>query len=672
MALPDYHYKPLTSKTSFRLFQISKSQPGPSTGNQIQIHLFEADFNDAPAFEAVSYAWGHDTVSKATILCNDHVLSVTPNVEAVLEMLAQQESNCAYWVDSICIDQSSVPERNIQVPRMRSIYSEAVMVWVWLGKGTQETTTAMSFLVEVAEILRELRLSTEYGVSPSVAELTGPHAQFRGTLFRAVFLSSFKNRRTHCINPLEKVRVARGFYDAVDTNFIVDLLNLDWFHRTWTVQELVLARTAVLACGSVRITYSDFLETLQKLQDHELAEASLTSRSNPASFYDDTQCYRTLTRFLRSSGHNLKVSAILRMVRPKSSSKPEDKVYGLYGVFNHLQIRQLPQVDYNRPVHTIFTQITIAAIEVENSLNVLYSTCLPQLVTGLPSWVPDWSNAAYHRPISLFGLYADRQSTLTPPYEIQENRLTVKGNIIDEIHEVAESTSIAMASFRRGYNARLDKHETENRRTGVLELVKTLQAWIRLSRKVQKYPTDTTPLKAFYRVILQNSAVPSNLDPNLLDDALDEWMQIITANSDQSSDTLQTLHDTVRQVPEYKATVVDYARVFEKGPNASSWPTELQIRLFLRLSSPRVAAAQHDIFLNTYHKTFLITRDGYMGTCPRWARAGDLVALIAGLKTAFIVRKEGKHYQLVGPAYVHGVMHGERWSTQDKQDITLV
>lgn len=151
----------------------------------------------------------------------------------------------------------------------------------------------------------------------------------------------------------------------------------------------MLARSAILICGSVHIAYPDFLEALQKIQNYETASAYLTSRSNPASFYDDTQCYRTLALSLRDS-QSPRISDILRLVRSKSSSKPEDKVYGLYGIFDHLKVRNLPEVDYNLPVHSTFTRITATAIEVEHSLDVLYSICLPQIIENLPSWVPDW------------------------------------------------------------------------------------------------------------------------------------------------------------------------------------------------------------------------------------------------------------------------------------------
>lgn len=439
------------------------------------------------------------------------------------------------------------------------------------------------------------------------------------------------------------------------------------------MQELVLARDAVFVCGPTQMRYADLIEVLQMLQDHELAEASRTSRSNPASYYDEMQCYLELTSFLRSPRHRKNISHILRMMRPKSSSKPEDKVYGLYGIFSHMRVQNIPPVNYDRPVQATFTQITTAAIKSEHNLDVLYDTCLPQTIRDLPSWVPDWSNSAYHRPISLFEMDATGSDTAAPtPYEIQGNQLSVRGQIVDEIREVATSTSIAMASFRRGYDARLNVHETNQRRTGVLELVRTLQVWIRLSRKIQGYPTGTTPLEAFRHTIMQNGALFPRIHDDDVKVAFEQFMHVITVNFPDSTTALQTLHNEIRQLPEYLATVADYAHVFEKDMNVETWPEELQIRLMLRLYTPGVAAVQHDISLNTYHKTFLISRDGYMGTCPRWAKAGDLIALISGLRLPFIARREEEHYRLVGPAYVHGVMQGERWSSEGLEAITLV
>jgi hypothetical protein len=50
------------------------------------------------------------------------------------------------WVDSICIDQDSLIERNHQVRLMGEIYEKATTVLVWLGEPNEETMIAFDQL----------------------------------------------------------------------------------------------------------------------------------------------------------------------------------------------------------------------------------------------------------------------------------------------------------------------------------------------------------------------------------------------------------------------------------------------------------------------------------------------------------------------------------------------
>jgi hypothetical protein len=40
----------------------------------------------------------------------------------------------SYWIDALCINQSNTSERNHQVAQMGSVFSQAQLVHVWLGK----------------------------------------------------------------------------------------------------------------------------------------------------------------------------------------------------------------------------------------------------------------------------------------------------------------------------------------------------------------------------------------------------------------------------------------------------------------------------------------------------------------------------------------------------------
>ena len=148
MTSTPYHYEPLTSESSFRLFRLKKAQPG-----LINIHLFDASLENPPKFEAISYAWSHQGLD-STILCNGQPLHVASNVVSILRVLQHGDSPGILWVDSICINQSSTQERNLQVPKMCSIYRQAEKVWIWLGEGSYETDATFNFLAEVAAIIQ--------------------------------------------------------------------------------------------------------------------------------------------------------------------------------------------------------------------------------------------------------------------------------------------------------------------------------------------------------------------------------------------------------------------------------------------------------------------------------------------------------------------------------------
>ncbi|KAN0102111.1 HET domain containing protein [Hyaloscypha variabilis] len=59
------------------------------------------------------------------------------------------------------------------------------------------------------------------------------------------------------------------------------------------------------------------------------------------------------------------------------------------------------------------------------------------------------------------------------------------------------------------------------------------------------------------------------------------------------------------------------------------------------------------------NRCFFATSNGKMGIGPRWAKPGDMAVILYGADLLFILREKGAGYELIGDAYVHGVMHGE-------------
>jgi hypothetical protein len=84
---------------------------------------------------------------------------------------------------------------------------------------------------------------------------------------------------------------------------------------------------------------------------------------------------------------------------------------------------------------------------------------------------------------------------------------------------------------------------------------------------------------------------------------------------------------------------------------------------------PDTATIDHAIRLATMKRTFFLTGEGYMGLGPHSMSVDDLVYLLIGGKTPFILRSANNRtvgrlstklcHQLIGDCYLHGIMYGE-------------
>lgn len=64
-----------------------------------------------------------------------------------------------------------------------------------------------------------------------------------------------------------------------------------------------------------------------------------------------------------------------------------------------------------------------------------------------------------------------------------------------------------------------------------------------------------------------------------------------------------------------------------------------------------------------------------VGSCPKCAQVGDLIALVAGVPLPLVLRPEGDSYLFIGSAEVDGLMEGEIWgklTDEELIDIVLI
>jgi hypothetical protein len=54
-----------------------------------------------------------------------------------------------------------------------------------------------------------------------------------------------------------------------------------------------------------------------------------------------------------------------------------------------------------------------------------------------------------------------------------------------------------------------------------------------------------------------------------------------------------------------------------------------------------------------------ITSKGFLASVPYTTEVGDCIAVLAGGRVPFVLRRTADYYRLIGPCYVHGIMEGE-------------
>src|SRR5277367_3674687 len=109
----------------FRLLKVEKIHP------KVEFTLETFPVNDAPQYEALSYAWGTLPASEECI-CNGDGFYLSPTLYRALQCIYRDREPGWLWVDAICINQKDETEKASQVAQMGDVYTYADPVVVWL------------------------------------------------------------------------------------------------------------------------------------------------------------------------------------------------------------------------------------------------------------------------------------------------------------------------------------------------------------------------------------------------------------------------------------------------------------------------------------------------------------------------------------------------------------
>jgi hypothetical protein len=344
---------------------------------------------------ALSYVWGNGEQS-ASILIGGRTLPITETLRCALLHLHDAESEETHiWIDQVCINQTSIAERNEQISRMGEIFAKAELVVAWLGDSTPATDYIFSALSQTDDRTATLAHTFESN------ELQPGHPIYESmqALLKARLLTLQRERPDVFVSEVFASEDATK--DAAES-----ILTNAWFTRTWTVQEAALCQRLFLVTGDSAVPWREFYGLLRTLNGDATVHYGV-------DFVREWFCYPN--KYLGEVGQRLDLYELVESFQNRGATDPRDKIFGFFGLWNSKEVENkaaevitqqgssttpttkanilIP--DYAKSVERVYIDFTIWNIQTTGDLTVLKNCCAQRALESnaidIPSWAMDWS-----------------------------------------------------------------------------------------------------------------------------------------------------------------------------------------------------------------------------------------------------------------------------------------
>jgi hypothetical protein len=285
---------------------------------------------------ALSYSWGEQPTLVPFVVGSHQDFLISLDLHYALRNLRHGHQPCYVWIDTICINQADIAERNSQVKIMREVYARAKSVCIWLG------------------------------MPPSSAgDLTG-------------------------------ARIQDIKYDVVQ--HIASKGARNWWRRLWIVQEAAAATVEpVVLLGDLRLPWKAFIRHCisfnMRLKHSEIDRDTVEEISMLSMIRNTRMTFRDVK-------YTCDLEFLLRTTVDFHTSDPHDTIYAVLGLADDAAKQAvrvdygMPIVDLYAEV----TQRLVEAPSrrLNDPLNVVIGRCWQQLFLAGPSWIIDFSRRSTH------------------------------------------------------------------------------------------------------------------------------------------------------------------------------------------------------------------------------------------------------------------------------------
>ncbi|ETI26535.1 hypothetical protein G647_03312 [Cladophialophora carrionii CBS 160.54] len=661
-AEPRYHSFRLTplppTSDCFRLVEFS---PVPTPQSPISCKLHRVSLRDHPEYIALSYPV---SVSKLSgrfrrleqIACDDGYIELYGGMLDILYSVLNRHDPMYMWIDCCCMSQHDPDEKAEQIAMMKHIYRKAKETVIWLEEPSDN-----------ALLVRQAFETLKIG-----------YTHFNNIETRQAFASKWAST-----------------FAVVNTLALNQLLQKVYFSRSWMLQEAALSSHAVIHCCTYRIKWADFCEQLACLMRIGYIEMVMTGYASALTanevwlWLGRHKAFVTLWQELEKQRRRrvapteplpLKLKQLMRLTRGMNASDLRDRVYALLGLCSDsgaIRVDARPQYTVAMLYHQLalyFTKSQSSRCDCDgsacpdNELSFIgdagarswnhgffkaFDERHRASLDALPSWVPVWEyrslrtmwteahSAGYKAggrtkpavwydpdvalPHSLFatGTITSQIQYITTPCPTFDDYPEVLE--LDAISRLLRSVQIMGGWFREAFALLQQRIPPHHSRTE--DFCRTLCG------NISHMEADFLPSEA-PRVPISN---PRELE-RFFSDCMEVYQLLESYNYDYNGDT-----------------VTQGTALASHLEGATKW---------WELTG----------FTLPYSKFFL-SNDGKMGVGPSLSQVGDRIAVFNGAPMPAVLRSAdqgtGEQYQLVGPAYVHGLMDGEAYHVLPARETSI-
>jgi hypothetical protein len=591
--------------------------PG-STGEDIQCLLVPESLQNSLPFQALSYLWVEDEPCKPiTISYNKSAsksksfkdfdtcrIDTKTNIFKALQKLRHEEHEVRLYVNAICINHEDEDEKHTQPPRTQEIFNKASNVIVWLGVEKVTTQTAFEFIPKVLNM---------NGFDELVKEDSNKKSQS---------------------------------WDA-----LAELMRNPLFSRRWLIQELAVAKTAVLHCGPYTIPWTSFSDAvalfeanLPAIQNNYIFSLASGGPINDIRALSASTLVSVVSNILRKTpdGKILQrlesVETLVSIMAVFEATNPIDTIIAVMGLAKDgAQIKSI--INNKRQVRDKYIDFVGYCARSSRSLDIICRHWAPtkekhpaslERSKGshspklqLPSWIPNVSGSAFGAPEDKD---KDKQSGRIhgdsfvglPDHRIYNASAGFPPPDFAIMFKYLPQHDGTM--FAKGYSLGAIAAVSPRAVKGILS-----QEGLEMGGWIPKAPTVPERL---WRTLVADRGPNNTKSPSWYHRACLHCLEQSGADGDM--DTTAILNR-----PKCSHIVADFLRRVQ---------SVIWNRRFFR--GERVVGGER-----------------LFGLVPGAAKAGDFVCVLFGCSVPVVLREHGegveRYYEIVGESFVYGMMDGE-------------